>query len=231
MNLSRDRPLPSVHHLPRIYSPSPSLSSLSVSDSYQSHSPSQSPPSFAPSPPHHHHPGSDSPRTEEYKTSLEQAKLDRRRQEYALLRDALRRGIPYSAIPGLLASRDSSVRKGTGHGDYSLGGHHQHHPQGHIPGSWPGSGSDSPGLSVYGHAPGTGHGQAGVIYYIPTPPGPNPNPMPQPGQRRLDLDDSFLHRAYKRRRPWTGSARARSAQGGDRKQRITFHHYVPGVSK
>lgn len=146
---NRDRTLPSIRHLPRIYSPSPSPSpSLSSSQSYTNPtrpSSSQSPPfTHAATYEHHHHSHNPAPAAEKYKTSLEQAKLDRRRQEYALLRDALRRGIPYSAIPGLLASRDSSVRKGTGDGDYSLGG----------------------GISRQEHGPGHEqiHGQAGVIY-------------------------------------------------------------------
>ncbi|KAI9042093.1 uncharacterized protein KD926_006217 [Aspergillus affinis] len=220
--------LPPIHHLPiQSSSPSPSPSSssslsLSHTNTNSSSNQRQHPPSYIPSP--HHHQNNFSPsRTEELKTSLEQAKLDQRRQEYALLRDALRRGVPYSVIPGLLAARDSSVRKRVGHDGYGLGGEeiYQH---GLETGSRLGTHDSS-----QAHGQGQGQGQqAGVVYYIPAPTDTLPIP---PEKRRLDLDDSFLNRAYKRRRPWTGATRGRSAQGGERTQRITFHHWVPEGGK
>ncbi|KAK1139219.1 hypothetical protein N8T08_001149 [Aspergillus melleus] len=220
--------LPPIHHLPILSpspSPSPSSSSLlslphtySNSSSSRSQSQSQYPPAYMPS--SYHHQQTFTPaRTEELKTTLEQAKLDQRRQEYALLRDALRRGVPYSAIPGLLASRDSSVRKRIGPDGYGLGGEDVYQG-GKETGSRLGSAHDSSKV----HELGQGQGQAD----IPAPTDAHPTP---PSKRRLDLDDSFLNRAYKRRRPWTGATRGRSAQGGDRTQRITFHHYVPGGGK
>ncbi|RHZ44176.1 cytochrome P450 [Aspergillus thermomutatus] len=134
-------------------------------------------------------------------TAVEEAKLDRRRHEYAILTDALRRGIPAVRIPFLLAAaRPRSVAVD---------------PYTEVHGY---------GYGVYPHLRGSYRAT------VPLPQ-PQPQPQPQSmlagrhaqrqsahaadlghrvayglGRRRVLLDDSFLRRAYKRR-SWSSGVR------------------------
>ncbi|KAG2411615.1 hypothetical protein HFD88_009171 [Aspergillus terreus] len=145
---------------------------------------------------------------EALKTSLEQAKLERRRYEHAMLRDALRRGTPYSYLPGLLAR---SGAEGA-----------QQRPDRHAPEAV----ITSPHtVSPVRWTSGVVRPQTGAIYmthFVASPVGGGI----VPAGRRLNLDDSFLRRAYKRRRSW-GAGRGKHRRGQSSGE-ISFHHWVPG---
>ena len=147
---------------------------------------------------------------EALKTSLEQAKLERRRYEHAMLRDALRRGTPYSYLPGLLA-RSGAERA-------------QQRPDRHAPEAV----ITSPHtMSPVRWTSGVVRPQTGAIYmthFVASPVGGGH----APAGRRLNLDDSFLRRAYKRRRSW-GAGRGKHRRGQSSGE-ISFHHWVPGSS-
>ncbi|KAL4892042.1 hypothetical protein BDV59DRAFT_180710 [Aspergillus ambiguus] len=154
------------------------------------------------------HPGNDRTQLthEELKTSVEQAKLDRRRYEHAMLRDALRRGTPYLYIPGLLA-RSSPLEEARP-------------PQHHDPAVM--SPAASPGRYAAGSVrPG---GVVSASHFLSSPVGGSFGSV-VPG-RRLDLDDSFLRRAYKRRRSWGAGGRGKHRRGQSSGE-ISFQHWVP----
>ncbi|KAL5357070.1 hypothetical protein BJX96DRAFT_143872 [Aspergillus floccosus] len=140
---------------------------------------------------------------EELKTSLEQAKLERRRYEHAMLRDALRRGMPYSYLPGLLARAGRRPDRQVPETVITS-------PQTVSPVRW----TSGPVRSEIG-AMYMGHVVSSTVGGGTVPPG-----------RRLNLDDSFLRRAYKRRRSW-GAGRGKHRRGQSSGE-ISFHHWVPG---
>ncbi|KAE8344788.1 hypothetical protein BDV24DRAFT_126423 [Aspergillus arachidicola] len=136
------------------------------------------------------------PESETHKTALEAAKLHQRRLEHAVLLSALRSRLPYSSIPGILASVSGTGGGGVEHKvkyDYrqhfnSTYTHNYNHSYSYQSGH----------RNVY-VVPG-GMVMSGIGY----------------GQPRV-LDDSFLRRAYKRRdfvrKRKTSSGRRSSARG------------------
>ncbi|KAE8383797.1 hypothetical protein BDV26DRAFT_287215 [Aspergillus bertholletiae] len=127
-----------------------------------------------------------SPESEVHRTALEAAKLHRRRLEHAVLLSALRARVPYSSLPGILASlspgaagRASRYYKygydytDTYHDNYDYSYRDRYHY------------SYESGYECVYVVPG------GVVLEQRT--GVSPYPL-----RRV-LDDSFLTRAYKKR--------------------------------
>lgn len=120
------------------------------------------------------------PELETHKTALEAAKLHKRRLEHAVLLSALRSRVPYSSIPGVLASVS-----GTGGGgfeckvEYDYRQHYNYTYTHNYTHNYSYS-YQSVYRNVYVVPGGTVMG--GIGY----------------GQPRV-LDDSFLRRAYKRR--------------------------------
>ncbi|KAH1767903.1 hypothetical protein KXX41_003454 [Aspergillus fumigatus] len=180
-------------------------------------------------------------------TDIEKAKLARRRTEYAALRDALRRGIPATHIPFLVAAASARALPGPGPGhsacaDFCRGYMYED--------------AEGDRDRVYPHLR---RGYRGIYPNFGSVPVPVSESMTRRQSeydaqpvvyRRVHLDDSFLRRAYKRRswgrgRTEMGAAmstsmsmslcgsggRSASASASTSSGQVYFHHWVPGGKK
>ncbi|GFF64742.1 phenylacetate 2-hydroxylase [Aspergillus lentulus] len=155
-------------------------------------------------------------------TDIEEAKLARRQTEYAVLRDALRRGIPVAHIPFLVAAASARAVPFQSADARMCEDKVYPHLRGGYRVSVPVPVSEG-APSIRQRQRQSEHGAQPVVY------------------RRVQLDDSFLRRAYKRRwgraRAGLGAAMSTSVSvstcppASASSGQVYFHHWVPGGKK